>query len=276
VVRQLRLDEGKSPITPAALLANHVRVEDVWGRDLLRVHVTLPDPRLAADVANALAESAARAKPEQNAPQDVLTTDTLRRQRDYALERLRHAEASLGAAGDRTVAESEHTLRLDIEIEAEQAAIAKAELELRKTPAEQSAAWTPRRAMLNEEIVRRRTRLSGLQRERAIRTRPAAFSSSSRDREESPGQPTPVSTHVDYEVARQVYSAAAARYEEAVVRQYTDRVRVEVLERAEVPEAPVPRGRGASTALGALAGLILCGGVLAIRDLIPASSPKAG
>jgi hypothetical protein len=275
IIRRFDLTDRIPGMSAATLLADHVRIEDVWGRDLLRVHVTLPDARLAADVANAFAESVVGAALGPNSAPDLLASGPLKRQRDYALERLRQAEAGLRSVAAVPVRTGEEeALRLAIEIEAEEAGIAKAELELRKQPAGASRAWSPRRAMLNEEIARRRTRLNALQRERESRKDAPTSAPTEGESQESSPPPTVASAQADYEVARQVYVAVATRYEDAVVRQITDQVRLELLERASVPDRPVSRLRGASTALGVIAGLLLSCGVLAARDLVRPRTPE--
>jgi uncharacterized protein involved in exopolysaccharide biosynthesis len=262
VTRRFALDQRNPPVSADRLMANHVRVEDVWGRDLLRIHVTMPDRRVAADIANALAESAVHAAPTGDAEQDVLATDALKRQRDYALERLRQSEMTLRNSAGSSGIETDDAVGLLIGIEAEQAAIARAELELRKLPA--NGAWTRRQELLNEEIVRRRARLTALHREREMTARGAPHDQNDGLLSQASG----LSPQIDYDVARDVYIRAAIRYEEAVVKQLADRPQLDIVERASIPEAPVSRRHGTSTALGMIAGLVLCAAALAVRDIL--------
>jgi uncharacterized protein involved in exopolysaccharide biosynthesis len=58
VVRQFSLDQPPTSLTVASFLRDHVFLEQIRDTSLLRVHVYLPDAKLATDVANGLAAHA--------------------------------------------------------------------------------------------------------------------------------------------------------------------------------------------------------------------------
>jgi hypothetical protein len=268
IVRTFQLDRLHPPLTPAVFLARHVRLEDVWGRGLIRIHIRLPDGRLAADIANALAERAAKPQAATMAEDGAVPTVLAKRQRDEAAERLRRAEQALGTSRQVMMNLAGTARRLFDDIHEEQAVLARVLIDLEREPEiGPSGDVNPRHSYLRHEERRRRARLASLVAQRDVLL--ARLGSAGVDpRADAGGDVRDLATReVDYEVARWLYVDASVAYEAAVIRQGASRPRLDLLERAAVPERPISRQPLTSAILGAIGALVLCAGLIGSRDL---------
>ena len=73
VISELKLGEGEGALTPARFVEDALRVDEVRGTPVVRVKVTLPDPRTAAEASRAVAEKAI-ALTREVIPQSITST----------------------------------------------------------------------------------------------------------------------------------------------------------------------------------------------------------
>jgi len=253
ISRAVRLAERAPGVAPERLLSGHVRVEDVWAKGMLRIHVTLADPRLAQEVANAFAERAV-ADAHHLQPPPMAQVDSLRQRRDAAAEALVRARlAILGAAADDETREIAQLSRL-VELEGEEAAVSRAEFELGQ-PLDPGAIrlLTARRIWLNEEIARRRARMAVLQRE-LIRFRTGAFGAGDTLANKRADERRAIT---DYESAKQLHASLAIQYEQSLQKAAAEQVRLTLIEPAPLPSEPISRQSVPSALLGAIGGIIV-------------------
>jgi len=142
LVREFKLDGPPHRLTPESFLDSALTVADVRDSRLLEVRVKLNEPKLAADVANALALRAVELSRTLNQEEVVAARDIIKQQLDVARERLTAARAAY-ERGQRaaqielleqdvgTLLEQQKDLRLvHVRIERERAKLSQAEAEL--------------------------------------------------------------------------------------------------------------------------------------------------
>lgn len=83
-IRQFELNKAPFALTPARFLADHLSVKMLRSTSLLTLTATFPDPKLAADVANFVAQRALESNARLNQTDTVSTKEYIRRQRDEA------------------------------------------------------------------------------------------------------------------------------------------------------------------------------------------------
>jgi uncharacterized protein involved in exopolysaccharide biosynthesis len=89
------LDQGARAMSPRDFLTEVLTIEEVRGTNLLRIHVRLHDPEMAARVANDVAQLAVDLNRRVNQEEGTSLRDQLRTQQIDAEERLRQAERAL-------------------------------------------------------------------------------------------------------------------------------------------------------------------------------------
>jgi uncharacterized protein involved in exopolysaccharide biosynthesis len=147
IISELKLGEGEPPLTPSRFVEDVLRVEEVRGTTLVRVKVTLPDARAAAEASRALAAKAI-ALAEQVIPRSGPSTieEQLQTRLNDAQHQLANAQQELmahkqGAHADLFTQDSgadrkhqAHLLHLLLEIEGEDALLASAEAAIKEQP----------------------------------------------------------------------------------------------------------------------------------------------
>jgi uncharacterized protein involved in exopolysaccharide biosynthesis len=144
VLREIQLEHGSVPVTPATFLRDVLRVDEVRGTSLLRVSARLPDPELAARVVNRVTEATIERNDRVTRSAESGEQKLLKAQVDQADANLRAVQQRLLAyqtesqldllRQERTVLLSQRAEvpRLLVDIAAERARLAKAEEELEK------------------------------------------------------------------------------------------------------------------------------------------------
>jgi uncharacterized protein involved in exopolysaccharide biosynthesis len=138
IISELKLAEGENALTPSTFVEDALRVEEVRGTNVVRVRVTLRDPRTAAEASRRLAAKA-KALTQQVSPQDGAAIEgQLKNHLNDAQQQLASAERALltykqrvqvdvlKQDADAQLRERGELPRLLVEIEAEKARLASA------------------------------------------------------------------------------------------------------------------------------------------------------
>jgi polysaccharide biosynthesis transport protein len=140
----LGLDKAPHYFNAAAFAATNIQIEEVPATSMLRVHVEMTDPALAAAVANGLATAAVELNQRLSEQEAVYASDRMREQVVQARTRLDHSEKQLldfksAAQVDVLEQDTNSLLRqradllpLSLEIAGERARAERAEYELRQ------------------------------------------------------------------------------------------------------------------------------------------------
>jgi uncharacterized protein involved in exopolysaccharide biosynthesis len=142
VVEHFHLDASPYAYTGTSFLEEAVQLEEIRNTALLRLSVRLPDPRLAADVANGLASFAVDYAQSLSSNEVIRVRDTIKLQLDLATARLKQTGDALAAFKrtsqldlartdvDAILDERKSLLGLLVEIEGKKASVREAEREL--------------------------------------------------------------------------------------------------------------------------------------------------
>ena len=95
VIQRFGLDKPPHNITLDSFVSRILSVKQPKDTDFITVTVTLPDPRLAADAANFLAEKAVELQSRLSQAGALASRDFFRQQRDQAWQALEHARVAL-------------------------------------------------------------------------------------------------------------------------------------------------------------------------------------
>lgn len=94
-IQQFGLDKEPFAITPTRFLNNIIAIKPKRGTSLLTLTTTLPNPNLAADVANFVAQKAVETNARLNQADTVATKEFVQHQRDQAKVAMEAAQAAL-------------------------------------------------------------------------------------------------------------------------------------------------------------------------------------
>lgn len=94
-IRQFELDKAPFALTSASFLAGHLSVKLLRGTGLITLTATLPDPKLAAGVANFVAQRALELNAQLNQSDTVSAKEYIQRQRDDARTAMSNQQAVL-------------------------------------------------------------------------------------------------------------------------------------------------------------------------------------
>ena len=144
IVQQFGLDAVPHDLTPATFLRSNVSLNEVRATNLLELRVRLMDPKVAADVANALADRAVALSRSLDQEETVVAREIIKDQLDGARERLTQTRQAreqyqqeaqvdlLQKQMDVLVEQQADVQKLLVDIAGERAHLAKAEEELAK------------------------------------------------------------------------------------------------------------------------------------------------
>lgn len=286
LVRTFGFDKPPHSMTGRAFIDNHVTVEPIGNGDALLLNVTLWDPEVAARAANHLAHNAVALAERLNLAAQVGARDIIKVHLDESRARLETADAELRkfkktaqvelrrGEVDSLVQESRYMLWLDLDIEAERAALASAERQLKaakpvisvtrpidrdSAPAEvarqspesgrllplqlQEEAVNPLYVVLSKQVADIRTKLAGLEgrRERLAKALKAGAAPNGPinmlyDRE---AQLTRLQG--EFDLAEEAFNKVSNRYEQARLEVAGPTAQMQVLDTASPPQAPLSR-----------------------------------
>jgi len=94
-ILQFELNKAPFALTPARFLAGHLSVKMLRGTSLITLTATFPDPKLAADVANFVAQRALELNARLNQTDTVSAKEYIQRQRDEARTAMGNQQAAL-------------------------------------------------------------------------------------------------------------------------------------------------------------------------------------
>jgi uncharacterized protein involved in exopolysaccharide biosynthesis len=94
-IHQFELNKAPFVLTPARFLADHLSVKMLRGTGLITLTATFPDPKLAADVANFVAQRALELNARLNQADTVSTKEYIQRQLDEARTAMSNQQAVL-------------------------------------------------------------------------------------------------------------------------------------------------------------------------------------
>lgn len=94
-IQQFELDKKPFAMTPTQFLNNIISIKLQRGTNLLILTAILPDPKLAADVANFVAQKAVELNAHLNQADTVSTKEFIQRQRDQAKQMMETAQVTL-------------------------------------------------------------------------------------------------------------------------------------------------------------------------------------
>jgi protein tyrosine kinase modulator len=152
VIDELKLQET---LTPHRFLERALVVDEIRGTNIVKVKVTLGDPKLAAEASRRLAQKAILLAQQITQQEGASVQEQLRRHLNEAAQRMRQAERELleykqraqvdliKADTDAQLKERGDLLPLVIEIEAERARLAAAENEIKRQQPVLQTARTP-------------------------------------------------------------------------------------------------------------------------------------
>jgi succinoglycan biosynthesis transport protein ExoP len=294
VVRAKGLDQPPYNMTGETFREQHLVIRTPRDTRVLEAVVTLGDPKLAAEVANAVCLVAIElwgrlAEGDTTASRQNLTSQTTaarerfaaasKRLQDFLLE---HKPAVLRADAESYSNNLKQLRTVSLDADAERARLAAAEKELagqekfRSSPQVMRADeaglalrddathpfMNPTYELLSREVVQARSRLAGLTRlldEMAARTRPGRDGLTPVERSAiMESQLTQLQTEVT--VARNIVDQIDQMYATAALRNLQSTAQVQIMDSALVPTDPLPRYRlqriaGAGAAAFALAAI---------------------
>lgn len=152
VIDELKLQDT---ITLQAFLDRALTVEEIRGTNIVRVKVTLPDPKMAAEASHRLAQKAILLTQQVSQQEGVSIQDQLKHHLNDAQDRLQKAQQELVAYKqhaqvdlikedtDAMLKERGDLLQLVVDIEAERARLAAAEQEIKRQQPVLSVARNP-------------------------------------------------------------------------------------------------------------------------------------
>jgi uncharacterized protein involved in exopolysaccharide biosynthesis len=208
-IKNADLEQGPRAISPRDFIRKSLTVEEVRGTNLIRIHVRLHDPELAARVANDLARLAVDLNRRVSTEEGTSMRDQLKTQASEAEQRLRQTEKVL------VEFEREHNLEvLKADVEGM--------LKQRETLAEIDSSLSGERAHEEASSREQRLRPPVLTLNRAIDTDPTMLELA---RDQSSGGQSPLRFGLQTEESNKVYQTV----DELVIR---SRARVAQLEQA--------------------------------------------
>jgi uncharacterized protein involved in exopolysaccharide biosynthesis len=285
VIRELHLDRPPYSISAIDFVNGNLDVTNLRDSNVLLIGVTLPDPQLAAAAANKIAEHAARLATRLGQEDSVAARDTINAYLEKAKAQLdaaekardafrRQAQLELLQKDVETLLEQRGDLRrINVEIEAQRARIARSEEELQKrgridtlkrsidkdsalVEGSRTTAGTPASPLslqLNDEVLNktyealdqdvseRRSELAGLERERAqlvsslhLNAPQLAQLNQLYTRESELGR-----LDTEYDLAKAGYLDVANRLQQAQVLIASRSAQIQILDRAWPPTSPI-------------------------------------
>jgi uncharacterized protein involved in exopolysaccharide biosynthesis len=94
-IRRFNLNNAPFNLSPTRLLTDHIAIRMLRGTNLITLTVSFPDPKLAADVANFMAQQGLELNARLNQTDTVATKEYIQRQRDEAGTVMGNRQAAL-------------------------------------------------------------------------------------------------------------------------------------------------------------------------------------
>jgi uncharacterized protein involved in exopolysaccharide biosynthesis len=319
VIKEFSLDQPPRNVLPDSLFGSIVTIEEVRNSTIVLVKGRMDDPALLARVLNRIAEIGAEAARLASRKEALQAQDDIKQQLDDSLKRLTEAENRLKAEREKdqlellkkdvesALQERAGLLKLQIEIEREKAALAKAESELAArqplgvvsrtidsdpalVEAARQAGAAPRDLLglklrseeinevyqkLDEEVAKSRAKVAGLERQRA------QMAARQLDGPQLAALKTLYAAEAEIarlemarDLSRKIYQEVATSYETARLFVASRSSALQIVGPAVPPDRPASRYLGRNAVLAFVAGVVLASLVIVLRHaLVSAAAP---